>query len=231
MLLLVGDIAGVSGAALLLGETTFNALAQATSAAVAAITLGAIGSETKRQAQGRARAAQYDDLDKSYQPFRPLFVGRTDADPVVRNVVALAGFGLVLITIAIFALRTATEGAAAAWCFALIAAAVGLASFVNSYTTTCDVGEFLDGLKSSRNESRVYLSGCQSDPIISEHVGALAASSSHREVWTARGRAAWWGRQREKFAILNANPRTVGNGETAQAHGNHLGTIEGEDAA
>jgi hypothetical protein len=231
MFLLLGDLAGISGAALLLGETYFNAFGQALSAAVAAVTLGAVGTETKRLVQSRARAVDYDESDGGFAPYRALFRGRNDADRLVHVVTLVAALGTVCIVIAIFALRAATEGASAAWCFALIAASVGLASFINSYGTTCDIGEFLDRLRSDLVESKDWLATCISNPIIARHDGAVKRSELTRAIWAARGQAAWWARQREKFAILNANPRTVGNGEAASPkQGDSRGTVIDDDS-
>jgi hypothetical protein len=215
VLLLLGDVAAIAGACLLLGETRFNAYGQALSAATAAITLGAIGSETKRQVQSRARAGYWNDLDDSYARYRHLFLGRSDADRLIRVVTAWAGLRIALIAVAVFELRDATEGSAAAFTFGLIAAAVGLASFVNSYTTTCDVSEYLDVVKARLLATRAYLEACRDSIVIKQHDGAVAAARVIKEKWAAKGEAARLAREREKWAIYGANPIILGHGEAA----------------
>jgi hypothetical protein len=227
--LVLGDMAACSGAILLLGETPFNAFGQASSAAISAVTLGAIGSTTKRQQQTRSFAKVFTGDHKIPSRYKPLFLGRNEGDRVARNVTLLAFLGLALIAIAIFSLRDTTEGSAAAWTFGLLSAAIGLASFVNSYSTTCVFGEYLDRLKVRVDRAQAWLNECQHDSVFVLHDGAVAKVKSVQAIWSARGLAAWWARQREKFAILNANPRAVGNGEGAKQPGASVNDEVGHD--
>lgn len=216
--LLVGDVAGISGAALLLGETYFNAIGQAVSAGVAAVTLGAIGSEVKRIVQARARAADADKLDESYAPFFRFFTPANRLDAIVKLVTVGAIIGIAVIAVAIFSLRESTEGGSAGLCFGLLALAIGIASFVNSYTTTaCAVCDYLDDLDRDVAASAAELEARKADLYIKAHAGAVAEAKSIRQTAAARGKAAKLGRLRELFGILSKNPRIVGHGDAAPA--------------
>lgn len=224
--LITGDVAGLSGAALAIGETYFNAIGQAVSAAFAAITLGAIGTEVKRLVQARSRAAAAPKLDKSYAPFRHLFIASNKVDVIVKFVTFGAIAGIAVIAIAIFALRESIEGGAAGLCFGLLALAIGAASFVNSYTTTaCAVSDYLDQLDRDVAQSHAELEACKRDPYLKAYAGAIAEAKNIRATWKALGEAARLGRLREKFGILSKNARVVGHGYAAPSGAPKLGPL------
>jgi hypothetical protein len=131
--LLLGDLVGVAGGAIILGEIPYLAVLQAMAAAVAAITSGLLASEIKdsRLARQRRRDPQY--LPEEHKHHAHLFQGPDAGEYLVKLMVFGALVIIVLLGIGIFMLRSSTEGTAAGVVFGMIAMAVAMASWVNSY--------------------------------------------------------------------------------------------------
>ncbi|HEY1741098.1 MAG TPA: hypothetical protein VGI86_20455 [Acidimicrobiia bacterium] len=142
LLLLGGDLAGIAGAAIAFGEVPALAIMQATSVAVAAVTIGTIAVEYKHSRAARRRAK--DDLTLDEQRFADLFQERDSGERIVRLMTITAFLAVVLIVGAIFALRsTAEDSSLAGMTFGCMAGAVALGSFFNAYTHADEVSDRL----------------------------------------------------------------------------------------
>src|SRR5919204_256931 len=135
-LILGGDVAGVAGAAILLGETVALGVLQAVASGTAAITGGLLAQEVRDSRLARKREKLPRDLTDDERRFAHLFRGGDGGERIVKWIVAAATLIGVLIAVSIFALRYSTEGSTAAWAFGLLAAAIALASWANVYHYT-----------------------------------------------------------------------------------------------
>lgn len=233
-LLLFGDVAAISGAALLLGEEPFNAFAQAISAGVAAITLGGVGREIKYVLAAREREKDLEKLNDDERKYAHLFTGPSKAESGVKIATGVCATGIAFISLGIFALRSGTQGGLAGVAFGMLALALGLASFYNSYETTCQVAELLDAEKRQLDKAAKEAEAAREAPVIKEYEGAKAQAASKRAENRALGEAAAAGIRRSKFKVLNDSPGVAGNGTPKAAaapsgSGNGQGSAEGID--
>ena len=212
LLILLGDIAGVAGAALLLGEEPFNAFMQAISAAVTAVTLGAVGREVRYIVSARWRQKPVDELSDEEQPYAAFFVGSHNGEHLIRLIVLTCAVGIILIGVGIYALRDATEGAAAGIVFGCLALALGLASFYNSFDTSDDVAEMLDNkaLVTRKAEEKARLA--REAAVIKERAAARREAASIRKANELAGEATAAGVRRHLAQVLGNSPGVAGNG-------------------
>jgi len=209
-LLLGGDIGGITGAALVLGEEPIYAVLQASSAATAAVTLGAVGREVRSILSARSR--QKEELTKAEREFESFFSGPNMAEALVKILTLVCAGGILAIAVAIYSLREATEGSAAGITFGLIALALGVASFYNSFDTADDVAELLDTeaanvKKAERAASKVHIS-----PIIGAHAAAKAEAASIIAENMAAGESAAASIRRLLYKRMGESPGVAGNG-------------------
>jgi hypothetical protein len=160
--LLLGDIAGLSGAAIALGEYPILAVTQAISAGTATVTAGLAASQLRHLQHAAER--RIDDLPEHLEPHRHLFGGPPKAGRAQATVFVVAALIAVLVAIGIFALRTAIEGPLSGITFGALAAGIALASFINSW----------------------YHADAVADVIESAHGDAVQADRRHRRLATAR---------------------------------------------
>jgi hypothetical protein len=212
ILFLLGDIAGIGGAALLLGELPLNAVMQATSAAVSAVTLGGVGREVRYVVAAKARQKPLEDLSDEEREYAFLFAGPDLVSAVIKMLLLVAVTGMVLIAGGIFALREAAEGQEVAIAFGCFALALGLASFYNSYDVACEVAEYLDTRDAEQKKLEKAAAKARSNPKIARRAGAVAEAESARKTSAAAGEAAARGLRRGLYGLLNANPGVAGNG-------------------
>src|SRR5919202_5343902 len=105
LLILGGDVAGVAGAAILLGETVALGVLQAVASGTAAITSGLLAQEVKDSRLARKRERTPRDLTSDERRFAHLLSGG-DSGERIAKVVALTGVLIgALIAGSIFALR------------------------------------------------------------------------------------------------------------------------------
>ena len=143
-LILGGDVAGVAGAAILLGETVPLGVLQAIASGTAAITSGLLAQEVKDSRLTRKREKTPRDLTVDEQRFTHLLAGGDSGERIVKWVVASGALIGVLIAGSIFALRYSTEGSTAGWAFGLLAAAIALASWANVYHYTDEASDLIE---------------------------------------------------------------------------------------
>jgi len=211
-LILGGDIAGISGAALLLGEEPINAFLIAISAAVSAVTLGAVGREVRYLLAARARAKAPAELSEAERPYAAFFTGPHAGERIVKILLTSCAAGIALISIGILALRSSTEGGTAGAVFACVSLALGLASFYNAFDAGDDVAEHLDALIAKVAVAEKKAKTARQEPVIKDRARAAAEAQSTRSENQAAGEAAAAGIRRRLHAVLGASPGVAGNG-------------------
>jgi len=231
-LFLLGDIAGIGGASLLLGELPLNAMMQATSAAVSAVTLGGVGREVRYLVAAKARQKAPDDLSDTEREYAFLFAGPNAIEGLVKILALLSVTGVMLIGGGIFALRDAAEGQAVALAFGSFALALGLASFYNSYDVACEVAEYLDTQTARLKKLDKDAEKARRNPVIAKRAGAIAEAKSVRATNKAAGEAAAHGLRRRLYRVFNESPGVAGNGlATTRTNGHRKnGRRRGEDS-
>ena len=215
--LVVGDIVGVAGAAIILGEPTWLALLQALASGTAAVTSGVLAHEVKDSRLARKRQKESKKLTREEKRFAHLFRGGDSGERLVKIVV---GGGLLIgicIAGSIFALRAVTEGSTAGWAFGLLAAAITLASWANVYAFTDEAADLIDAQRSAFKTAVKELANVRGDSRIARRSRAVANAASIRSEHQQRGEAA----RREVEAAgkrhLHENPGVAGHGWPAAA--------------
>jgi hypothetical protein len=218
-LILGGDVAGVAGAAILLGETVALGVLQAFASGTAAITSGLLAQEVRDSRLARKRQKVARDLTAEERPFAHLFRGGDTGERIVRWVVTGGALVGALIAGSIFALRSSTEGTTAAWAFGLLAAAVALASWANVYHYTDEVSDLLDARRADYARELKRLRAMLRTSEISEHEGAIAQVASLRAEAASRGLAAQKAVESAGGHVLNEHADIAGHGWSERTSG------------
>lgn len=210
VLILLGDIAGITGAAVMLGEIPALALLQAVSVGAAGVTSGLLGSEIKDARLSRRRAK--NELSEQEQAFAHLFRGPDPGERIAKLMV-LGGLVLVVLIFGgVAALRSSTEGLAAGMVFGCLAAAVALASWVNCYAYADEVADLLDTVSAQFKADVHYLDKLSRGQARIRHAVEAATAQSIRDEYEQRGLAAHDQLQAAKNRVLHANPGVAGHG-------------------
>jgi hypothetical protein len=212
VLILGGDVAGVAGAAILLGETVGLAVLQALASGTAAITSGLLAQEVKDSRLARKREKLPRDLTDDERRFAHLFRGGDSGERIVRLVAVVGALTGALIAGSIFALRGATEGSTAAWAFGLLAAAIALASWANVYHYTDEVSDLIDTRRADYTRELKRLSRLLQGKDVSEHDAATAQATSIRAEAVSRGLAAQRAVEATGGQLLNEHAEVAGHG-------------------
>lgn len=213
LLILLGDIAGITGAAIMLGEFPALAVLQAVSVGAAGVTSGLLGSEIKDARLARKRAR--DELSAAEQAFAHLFRGPDPGEAIAKTMV-LGGLGIIALVFGgVAALRSTTEGVAAGAVFGCMAAAVALASWVNCYAYADEVADLLDGARVQFKADAHYLDNLSRGRARSTHVSETVTAQSIRDEYEQRGLAAHDQLQAAKNRVLHTNPGVAGHGRPA----------------
>ncbi|MDZ5085221.1 MULTISPECIES: hypothetical protein [Mycobacteriaceae] len=211
--LLLGDIAGLSGAAIALGEYPVLAVAQAMSAGTATVTAGLAATQLRHMQQAVDR--QQDVLPQDLEPYRHLFGGPPKGKRLQATVFGVAALVTLLLSVGIFALRTTVEGPISGLTFGGLAAAIALASFINSWYYADAVADIIESayheavvadrrhrrLAGSRSISRAEHAETQQKSIVTEYTHRGLAAAGHIEA--------------NKYRALLASPDVVGHGPAA----------------
>jgi hypothetical protein len=217
-LILGGDVAGVAGAAILLGETVGLGVLQAVASGTAALTSGLVAQEVKDSRLARKREKMPRDLSDEERRFAHLFRGGDSGERIVRWVVAAAGAIGALIAGSIFALRYSTEGSTAAWAFGLLAAAIALASWANVYHYTDEASDLIEARRADYTRELKRLKALLRDGEISEHDAALARATSIRAEAASRGLATEKAVEATGAQLLNEHADVAGHGWSEHRH-------------
>jgi hypothetical protein len=215
--LLVGDIVGVAGAAILLGELPALAVLQGLSSGAAAITGGVIGGDVKDIVRMRARKKSPDELTDDQKKVAHHFTGAHESEKIVKALVGVMMLITLLIAGSILALRTATQGSSVAAAFALLSAAVSLASFLNSYSYSDEIASLLSTVENTYlRDLKLLMSALIPHVARRDYAEALAAAESIRAEHQEQGAAAVSATHAQKHAIKRRHPGVAGHGTATE---------------
>lgn len=210
--LLFGDVAGVGGAAIYLGEEPGLAVCQAVASGVAAVTAGLVGQEVKDSRRARRRAVNPESVRPELAKFAHLLRGADTGESIVKAMTLGALSVAGVIAVSIFALRSSTEGITAGFVFGGLAAAISLASFINTFTYADDIADLLDNADyKHRRESKRHVTLTQNRGLC-KHRRAIAAIDSIGAEYALRGQAAERSATAEKNNELSKHPGVAGHG-------------------
>ena len=213
-LLLLGDIAGIAGAAILRGEIVSLALLQATSAATAAVTSGLIGQDIRDLVLARRRQKDPTSLSGVERPFAHLLQGSDAGTANVKRMVLVSGTIGLFIAGGICSLRTSVDGLDAGITFGCIAAAVCLASAINSYIYADEIADLIDSARVVETKARKQLNKLAKSPVVRRRGEADALAISIKAEHRSLGLAAATKFQALKYRAYRQNPAVLGHGPT-----------------
>jgi hypothetical protein len=212
VVLVLGDVAGASGAILLLGEQPFNAFAQATSVAVSAVVLGVCGAELQYWVAAKARHKPVEDLDDEEQASASFFTGPDTVGTAIKILALVFVAGVAAIVGGIFALREAAEGQDVALAFGCFAFALCLASFLNSYEAACEISDYLAVGHAELKGFEKEAAEARGDPVIARHAGVAAGVASIESRNEAEGAAMGHRLRGEMYRKFELSPEIYGHG-------------------
>lgn len=208
--LLLGDIAGLSGAAIALGEYPALAVVQAISAGTATVTAGLAATQLRHAQQAGER--HMDDIPYELKPHAYLFSGPPTHSRLYTAVYVVAALIAVLVSLGVFALRTGIEGPLSGLTFGGLAAAIALASFINSWfhaDAVADAVESAEHHAHAADRRHRRLAGAR---VVRTAEQAASQAKSLIIEHTHRGLAAAAHIEAEKYRALLASPDVVGHG-------------------
>jgi hypothetical protein len=212
---LIGDIAGISGAAISLGEIVANAYILAISAATATVVAGLIGKELKLLRETRRRARDRNDLSDAEKPYAHLFNDADNGTTIVRAMIFVSLTITILVAGGIFALRASVEGALSGLVFGAFAGAIALGSAISSYSYADEVADLLDNAEANYNRELKRLQALAASEPLRTHLENGTTAQSIQEEHAKRGAAAATAIAALKWRVLAHNPGTVGHGPAA----------------
>ncbi|MFV8295981.1 hypothetical protein ACNQP7_04560 [Mycolicibacterium fortuitum] len=208
--LLVGDVAGLSGAAIALGEVPALAIIQAVSAGTATVTAGLAATQLRHLQQTAER--KLDDVPEALEPYRHLFSGATGSNRLRAAVLVVAVLITLFVSVGVFALRTATEGSLAGLTFGALAAAIAMASFINSWYHADAVADVVESAQHDAHTADRRHRRLGKTALIGKAEQAAFQGDSLITEYTHRGLAAGAHLEAEKYRALQASPDVVGHG-------------------
>ncbi|MEA2685041.1 MAG: hypothetical protein QOE93_236 [Actinomycetota bacterium] len=210
VLLLGGDLAGMTGALISLGEVPWVAGVQALAVAAAAVVIGMLASEVKHVRDARRRMAAGLPEGEHPRGTSPGVLFQPDGGEAVVRWVLLGGLAaMLLIAGGVTALRSITDGAG--WIFGCFAAAVTLGSAANSYVHSDEVTDLLDNLTRQHRRDDAELRRLDLGPV-AEREREVALAVSVRDEWQARGDATAARVNAACALALVNNPAVAGHG-------------------
>ncbi|MCA1705337.1 MAG: hypothetical protein LC808_19600, partial [Actinobacteria bacterium] len=132
-LLILGDMAGVWSAAVVLGDIPEIAFWQALASGLAAGCAGLVGSELKDMRMAWARRRDLETLSDDERRYQRLFSGSDGGVGLVKLIGLLSITVVALLAVGIFALRSGIEGGLSGVTFGLLAAATAMGSGLLGY--------------------------------------------------------------------------------------------------
>lgn len=206
VLLVSGDICGVTGAGIMLGEQPWVALLQAIGSGTAAVTSGLVAAELRKRQMahlfGVDRPATVEDGPVPFTVF-----GLDPDDLVFRVAVALVAS----ITVAVLAMRS-VQGPAAALGFALLAFVTCGGSFINSWVHARPAAEILAGFRQSHEDAVATYLALAGHDAVSREAAALSEAGSIEAEHAARGEAARHQVLARLWKLMRKNPGVFGHG-------------------
>lgn len=224
--LAAGEVAALSGAALMLGETYLNAYAVGAVAGVSAVILGMVGKDLRIQWRQQRRAAIHaeDELPEQLVPYRELFTAPTTGQRLLSGFVGLAGVGFLALAVAVYGLRAVTEGGTVGLLFAALAVLLAAASVGSGWAFGDDVADTLAIYEDDYHRETRRLQRMAASRAVSSAAEHRLRAESIWEEFAHRGEAARLVVEGAKFRLLARNPATVGHGPTPEALGRQRAT-------
>ncbi|GAA0993430.1 hypothetical protein [Subtercola frigoramans] len=213
---LVGDIAGISGAAISLGEIPLNAFVLSLSAATATVVAGLVGKDLRSVRESMRRERDLDALTPEQQQFAHLFTGRDSGTVIIRLIIGVSLAIGVLVGGGIFALRASIDGGLTGLVFGCFAAAIMLGSLASSYAYGDEISDLLDNFTAEYDRAikrQLHLAG---NSARREYLEKFAEHESIEAEQSHLGDAAKRSVTAAKWRILAHNPGTVGHGPDSQ---------------
>jgi hypothetical protein len=207
-----GDVVGVAGGLIMLGEVPWLAVMQALAAGAAAITSGLMAAPIKEARLARTRKKDPEDLTADEQLFSVWFQGPDSGELVVKVSVYGALTIIPFLFVGILALRMSTEGTIAGLVFGCIAVAVALASWASCYYFTDPVADLLESMHHDFLSARKELDELNGRSARASRARAETTVTSLLRVSDLAGKAA---RERVLGGIsrrLSTQPGIVGQG-------------------
>ncbi|WP_147130921.1 hypothetical protein [Nocardia ninae] len=212
LLLLLGDIAGLGGAAISYGEVPALALMQATSASVATVLAGMVGTEFKYLKQAQERRNDNGTLPAELEPYRALLLGPLAGRKYVMAASIVAALIALFVAVGIFALRAAIEGQTSGYVFGALAIGIALGSWINSFRYADAVADKIEAARQDyRRELRAHARLARSLPLaLAERF--LEQARLIRLHHKFEGEAAHAQVMAAKYLALQQSPTVVGHG-------------------
>lgn len=211
---LLGDIAGFGTATIWLGELPVIAVTLATSAAVATVAAGLIGTEVSDHRARLLRHRPADELTEKERLFPHLFTAEDRGYPVMKSVLLVSALTAALIGMGIATLRAVVDDPLVGLVFGGIALAVAGGSFLVSYAGADEAADHIDHAHADYAAAitrQLRLAGL---PEWQQHAAAEAEADSILTEHTHRGQAARDHVRALKWGILRRNPSHAGHGPT-----------------
>jgi len=211
-LLALGDASGVLSAAITLGDIPWVAAGQALSSGLAAACAGLVGSELKHRQLARARRRDPDTLTDDERRYQRLFVASEGGLGVVKLVGFLSLTVVLLLAVAVGALRSAVEGNSSGLTFGLLAGATAIGSCLLGYSAADEVADLLTTYtkRVGRAEKRhLALSAGKTTKAQAE---AEEAARSIQAEYQLRGQAAGKRVESLSWRVQRRNPQVFGHG-------------------
>lgn len=209
--LLVGDVAGLTTAAVALGELPALACVQAVAAGTATITAGLVGAHLRHRHDATERHRQLEHLPNDVEPYRHLFLGNASGD-ISTAVFAITAIIMALIALGVGTLRMSVEGTASGITFGALAAAIAMASFINSWHHADLVGDVVENAERAYRTAIKRHQRLAETAIIREQARNAEEAGSITTEHVQRGTAASSRVEALKQQALLANPDVVGHG-------------------
>ncbi len=212
VMLLLGDIAGLGGAAIAYGEVPMLAIMQATSASFATVIAGTVGAEFKHLKAARERRFGGGELTTELEPYRALLLGPLIARPYVLVASLISLLVAVFIAVGIFALRASVEGQVSAYVFGGLAIGIALGSWANSFRYADSVADKIEAARHEyRRELRTHARMTRSWRL-PQAERAIKQAQVVRDQHRLHGEAAAAKVAALKFEALQQSPDVVGHG-------------------
>ncbi|MGE3795596.1 MAG: hypothetical protein AB7I38_16960 [Dehalococcoidia bacterium] len=216
---LIGDIAGISGASIMMGEIPALAFTMSASAAIATVVAGLTGTEVRDLRSSLRRQRDVDSLTDKQQVFQHLFAGVDDGKKYVRALIGVSVAVGSIIACSIFALRYSIEGPLVGLVYGGIAGAIAAASFIESYMYADEIADQIDNAQNDYDKELARHTKLAASAPWKQHAQRATEADSIQAEHTSRGQAAQDRLRALKFGILRRNPGVVGHGD----HGETVG--------
>jgi hypothetical protein len=215
ILLLGGDVAGVSGAAIMFGEIPVLAVLQALAAGVAAVTAGLIGQDLRDYALAQRRKTDPATLTPAQQRHPHLFTGGNIIGTTVKAMVYVALTIALLLIGGIWALRAGAQDELAGIVYGAFAGAICLASAINTYVYRDEVADRIDKAQLDLAQAEKHLEKLSQSPELvtyGEETAAVASIEAEYELESE-------GAEHEMAALMHGvsrrHPDIAGHGMAA----------------